>query len=238
MQQFRENNPHRAETTIATRWTLVLAVAVGLVLPFAGAMAQGVSWETVSVQGEGKVPLCGPGTLYSSFAGNSAALVFTNFTVDLPANAPHNSGAEFGACRIVSRLVIPKGYFLASLSQTTMAGVVKSDGARGEIRTRLDLANSGGQGGAIGGGKIETRTRFAPADEMNQPLLNLSGSIAATASDIQNACRTARQSPTTINMEFRASIMGQRKTPGASIIIAIDSSDVQLDLNMRFASCP
>lgn len=222
----------------SSHWMKILTIAAGLVLTLQSAMAQEISWETVSVAGEGKSALCAQDTLYTSYAGNSAAFVFTNMIVELPANAAHNSGAEFGGCRIVTKLVIPAGYYLAGLNQSTVAGVVKSIGARGEIRTRLDLKNASGQSGSGLNGRIETKTRFAPEDEMNQPMLLLNGSFASSPSEIQNLCRTGRQNRTAHNLEFRASIQGQRKTPGASIIISIDSSDVQLDLKARLGRCP
>ncbi len=219
-------------------WKQIFTIAAGLVLALQSAMAQEVSWQTVSVAGEGKSALCAQDTLYTSYAGNSAALVFTNMIVELAPNAEHNSGAEFGGCRIVTKLVIPAGYYLAGLNQSTVAGVVKSVGARGEIRTRLDLKNAPGQSGSGLNGRIETRTRFAPEDEMNQPMLLLNGSFASSPSEIQSLCRTGRQNKTALNLEFRASVKGQRKTPGSAIIISIDSSDVQLDLNARLGRCP
>jgi hypothetical protein len=219
-------------TELFSKILVRLAVIVfGLSMPLVSAMAQEVAWETVSVRGEGKAPLCAPDTVYTSYVGNSGAFIFTNFTIQLPANSPHNSGAEFGACRIMTRFVIPSGYYLAGIAQSTQAGVVKSTGARGEIRTRLDIKPANG-----GGGKIETRTRFSPADEMNQPLLALNGSYLATQSEIQAACKS--QGAKAVNLEFRASIMGQRKDARSVIIISIDSSDTQIDLNYRLGVCP
>jgi hypothetical protein len=231
-----------------TRLKTILAISLGLLLPLASAMAQEqVSWQTIKIQGEGKNALCSPDTVFTSFAGNSAAFVFTNFAINLAAGARHSDGAEFGACRIVSRLTIPKGYYLAGLSQTTLAGVIKTAGARGEVQTKLALKSPGGSddGGTpampgIGGeGKaIETKIRFAPRDEMNEPMLLLNGSFVTPPSAIQHICRFSRQTPVTLDINFRASIKGQRKTPGASIIIGIDSSDVQLDVGARLGKCP
>lgn len=116
-------------------------------------MAQEVSWETVRVQGEGKSALCAPDTVLTSYAGSSAAYVFTNFGVSLASGVQHQSGAEIGACRIVTRVIIPKGFYLAGLRQSTIAGVIKSIGARGEIRTRLDVKSMGSE-------RIETRVEF------------------------------------------------------------------------------
>ncbi len=238
----------RPRLTKMSRLKAIIVIAVGLILPLTSAIAQGdVSWQTIKVQGGGKNTLCSPDSVFTSSAGNSASFVFTNFAINLAAGAPHSDGAEFGACRIVTRLTIPKGYYLAGLSQSTLAGVIKTAGARGEVRTKLALKRTGGsdEGGTpampgIGGeGKaIETRIRFAPRDEMNQPMLLLNGSFVTPPSAIQHICRFTRQTPVTLDINFRASIKGQRKTPGASIIIAIDSSDVQLDLGAQLGKCP
>jgi hypothetical protein len=206
-----------------------------------------VIWQTIKVQGEGKNALCSPANAFTSYAGNSAAFVFTNFAINLPAGAPLTDGAEFGACRIVTRLTIPKGSYLVGLTQSTLAGVIKTAGARGEVQTKLALKSPGGpdEGGppaipGIGGdGKaIETRIRFAPRDEMNQPMLLLNGAFVTPPSAIRHICRFSRQTPVTLDINFRASIKGQRKTPGASIIIAIDSSDVELDVGAKLGRCP
>ncbi len=231
-----------------SRLRAIIAISLGVLLPLVSAMAQEqVSWQTIKVQGEGKGALCSPDTVFTSFAGNSAAFVFTNFAINIPAGAPHTNGAEFGACCIVTRLTIPKGFYLAGLSQSTQAGVIKTAGARGEVQTKLTLKSPGGRGeggppavpGIGGEGKaIETRIRFAPQDEMNQPMLLLNGSFVTPPSAIQHICRFSRQTPVTLDINFRASIRGQRKTPGAFIIIAIDSSDVQLDVGARLGRCP
>ena len=235
------------DKTRLSKLKAILIIALGLFLPFAGAMAQEVSWKTLRVQGEGKAALCNPDNVFTSYAGNSAALVFSNFSINLAATSPISDGAEFGACRIVSRITIPKGYYLASLSQSTVAGVVKTVGARGVIQTKLALKTAGVQTDAgfpafpnIGpdGNAILTKIRFAPKDEMNQPLLVLNGSFVTPLPAVQHICKFSRQTPVTVDMLFRAAITGQRRARGASIIIGIDSSDVQLDIGARLGKCP
>ena len=226
---------------------LIFLVAISLALPLSAAMSQELSWSTIRIRGEGTAAACSPSTVLTAYSGNSAAFVFTNLGVKLDATTPHQSGAEFGACRIRSRVVIPQGYYLHSVSQSTQAGIVKSVGAKGVIRTQLALQTAEKFHGmrspafpGIGsdGTVIENNLKFAPKDEMNEPLLNLYGNYQAKKLAIIYQCQFTKKAPASIDIEFRTAIRGQRKKPGSSVVISIDSSDVQLFLGARLGACP
>jgi len=225
---------------------IVLAIALGLIVPLMSAMAENVTWQTIRVKGEGTSAACGPESVATAYSGDSAAFVFSKLGVNLAAGVPHETGAEFGACRIRARIVIPRGYYLAGVTQSSQAGVIKTAGARGEIRTVLAVqAAERFQGmrmpafpGTNGEGKIiESRVRFAPRDEMNEPLLNLGGSFATPLAGVRYMCQYSRQSPIAMDVEFRAAVRGQRRKPGSSVIIAVDSADVQLHVDTQVARC-
>jgi len=230
-----------------TRLRVVFLIAFGVILPLTGAMAQDLSWSTIRVKSEGNVSLCGPGTVTTAYTGNSAAFVFSKLGIRLDASTPHQAGEEFGACRIRSRVVIPKGYYLAAVTQNTQAGVVKSVGARGSIRTLLALQAPerflGMRMPAFPGldeqGRIIERSlNFAPKEEMNEPLLNLSGSFEASQQGLRYMCKFSKVGPVALDMEFRTAIRGQRKKPGSSVVIFVDSADVQLWVGTRLSACP
>ena len=225
---------------------IVFLITLGLIIPLSGAMAQDLVWQTLRIKSEGPATLCGPGSLMTAYTGNSAAFIFTRLAVNLGATAPHSAGSEFGACRIRSRVVIPKGFYLAGVSQNTQAGIVKTVGARGAIQTMLALQSpekpNGGRlpafpGLGAEGRVIEASLKFAPRDEMNEPLLNLSGRYEARPDAIAYQCRFTKQAPAAIDLEFRAAVRGQRKKPGSSIVISVDSSDVQLWIGTRLQAC-
>jgi hypothetical protein len=225
---------------------IIFLIALGLLIPLSGAMAQDISWQTIRVKSEGQASLCGPGSVMTAYTGNSAAFIFTRLAVNLSATAPHSSGAEFGACRIRSRVIIPKGFYLAGISQNTQAGVVKSVGARGAIHTMLALQSPEKPMGVrtpafpglgVEGRVIEQSLKFAPRDEMNEPMLNLSGQYEARPVAIAYQCRFTKKAPAAIDLEFKAAVRGQRKKPGSSVAISVDSSDVQLWIGTRLQAC-
>jgi hypothetical protein len=226
---------------------IVFFVALSLALPLSAAMSQELSWSTIRIKGEGTSAACSPNTVLTAYRGNGAAFVFTNLGVKLDAAAPHQSGAEFGACRIRSRVVIPQGYYLYSISQNTQAGVVKSVGAKGVIRAQLALQTPEKFNGmrspafpGLGseGTVIEHNLKFAPKDEMNEPLLSLNGSYQVTRQAMAYQCQFTKKAPASIDIEFRTAVRGQRKKPGSSVVISVDSSDVQLVLGTRLGACP
>lgn len=225
----------------------IFLVAISLALPLSATMSQELRWSTIRIKGEGTSAACSPNTVFTAYSGNSASFIFTNLGIKLDAATPHQSGAEFGACRIRSRLVIPQGYYLYSVSQNTQAGVVKSVGAKGVIRAQLALQTAEKFNGmrspafpGIGsdGIVIEHNLKFAPKDEMNEPLLSLNGSYQITRQAMAYQCRFTKKAPASIDMEFRTAVRGQRKKPGSSVIISVDSSDVQLFLGARLGVCP
>lgn len=222
-------------------------IGLGALLPFSQALSQDLSWQTIRIKSEGPAAICGPSSVATAYTGNSAAFIFTRLTVTLDATTPHASGSEFGACRIRSRVTIPRGFYLAGLTQNTEAGVVKSKGARGAIHTVLSLQSPeipfalrtpAFPGLGIEGRVIEKSMKFAPKDEMNEPLLNLSGQYEARRTAIAHQCRFTKQDPVTFDLEFRAAVRGHRKKPGSSILISVDSADVQLWVGTRLNACP
>lgn len=226
---------------------IIFLVAISLALPLSAAMSQELNWSTIRIKGEGTSAACSPSTVSTAYSGNSAAFVFTNLGVKLDAATPHQSGAEFGACRIRSRMVIPQGYYLYSVSQSTQAGVVKSVGAKGIIHTMLALQSperlNGTRTAAFPGLNsegtvIERSLKFAPKDEMNEPLLSLNGSYQITRQAMAYQCQFTKKAPASIDMEFRTTVRGQRKKPGSSVVISVDSSDVQLFLGATLGACP
>lgn len=231
----------------AKKLKIILLMALGIQLPSVQAFAQDLTWQTIRIRSEGPSALCDSGSVMTAYTGNSAAFIFTRLSINLNSATPHQAGAEFGACRIRSRVVIPQGFYLASLAQNTQAGVVKSVGARGAVHTMLALQapeKSPGvrqpafPGLGVEGRVIEKSLKFAPKDEMNEPLLNLGGSYEVSPKAIAHQCKVTKKAPAAIDLEFRTAIRGQRRKPGSSIVISIDSSDVQLWIGTRLLACP
>lgn len=225
---------------------IVLLLSINLLLPLHETNAQDLTWQTIRIKGEGTAVACKDNSVITAYTGNSAAFIFTRFAVQLDPSIPHQTGSEFGACRIRSRVIIPRGFYLAGVTQNTQAGVVKSVGARGVIHSVLALQSPERLGGnrmaAFPGlpsdGRIIERTiKFAPKDEMNEPLLNLNGSYEANPAAVRYQCLFTKKSPTTIDLEFRTAVRGQRKKPGSSVMISVDSSDVQLWVGARLQAC-
>lgn len=215
-------------------------------MPLTEAKAQDLTWQTIRIKGEGTASACKDNSVITAYTGNSAAFIFTRFAVQLDPSTSHQSGSEFGACRIRSRVIIPKGFYLAGVTQNTQAGVVKSVGARGVIHAVLALQSPERPGGnrlaAFPGlpseGRIIERTlKFAPKDEMNEPLLNLNGSYEASPAAVRYQCLFSKKSATALDLEFRTAVRGQRKKPGSSVMISVDSSDVQLWVGGRLQAC-
>jgi hypothetical protein len=241
----------RGEFQMLRQWAyylkIVFIVAMSLALPLSAAMSQELSWTTIRIKGEGTSAACSPNSVLTAYNGNSAAFVFTNLGIKLDAAAPHQSGSEFGACRIRSRVVIPKGYYLYSIAQNTQAGVVKSVGAKGVIHAMLALQSTERFNGMrtpafpglnSDGTVIERSLKFAPKDEMNEPLLNLNGNYQVTRQAMAYQCQFTKKAPASIDIEFRTAVRGQRKKPGSSVVISVDSADVQLLLGAKLVACP
>lgn len=215
--------------------------------PLSSAFAQSVIWETVRIRGEGRAAICNPSTVLTSYVDNSAAFVFTNLGVNIDPNVPLSPGAEFGACNVRSRIVVPQGYYLSGISQQTIAGVVKSVGARGAVRSKLFLQTREAPNGSADpafpglgplGLVIDRGVQFAPREEMNEPMLVLDGNYVTPRGAAQYMCQYTRVRPVSMDIVFRAAVQGQRTPRGGAIIVNVDSSDVQLNLGASLGRCP
>lgn len=193
------------------------------------------------IKDAGKAALCNQETVFTSYYGNSASFIFTKLGVQLP-SGEDTRDAEFGACRIKVRLTLPQGTYLDSMRHQVAGGVVKTKGARGMFRARYELQNSQDGRAALPGGDaqgtiLEGIHRFAPKNEMTEALLIIDGEKIFDARDKKFMCRHSKKQPVYLDLLLKVAVSGQRRERNESVIISVDSSDVQFDVGAQLGHC-
>lgn len=222
------------------RLFLVLSLSFG---SFSAARADELSWQTLLIKGEGKAAICNDSTVITSYAGNNAAFIFTNLAVNIPANTPHQGNSEFGACQVRTRVTIPRGMYLESISQSVIGGVIKSQGARGFMRSSYFMQRAGtgtpafptlDEFGTIMRGEI----RFNALEDRNDAMLVIHGERAFRPVERQTICQVSRNRPVNVDLIMRAAVGGTRTAADQTVLIEVDSADVRFDVGAKLAYCP
>ena len=220
----------------------LLSIAMFL-LPVTATFAQELSWQTILIKGEGRAAICNSSTVIPSYFGNSASFVFTNLAVNLQANTPTDPNSEFGACQVRTRITIPQGMYLESISHTVVGGAVKSQGARGFMRTFYFMQQAGSGTPAFPGSDqygtiISNQIAFSPLEDRNDALLVMDGSKVFGPGQRNYLCQYTRQRPIRADLILRAAVSGQRTRPDQNVLISIDSADVSYNVGATLGQCP
>jgi hypothetical protein len=214
------------------------------------ASAQDLNWQTVRIKSEGRAALCNENTVFTSYFDSFASFIFTSLGVNMPAGDLSRL-TELGACNIRSRITIPQGLYLTGLQQTITGGTIKSQGARGFIRSRIFLRTlpdaSGRDRPAL---PIDTRIdpegtglvaaadlAFRPMEEGHGDILNLYNDANFGPGQRQVMCQWTRQRAVNVDVVWRVAVAGQRASVNKSIILQVDGSDNQFKLNMAVGAC-
>ncbi|NBO39659.1 hypothetical protein EBU99_13865 [bacterium] len=204
------------------------------------AHAEELIWNNVVAYGSGDGSPCrfNPQTpsqnnVIWTAAGGDLSIILTNWSVSLPKIARLAGGklTTSSICTFDATVTIPRGYYLKTLSQTLVTGVMKDKLVSGGITSNGFLFQT-----LIPLNQINMI--FRPDQALSNALLNVNNTQIITQPFIQSLCQASRQVSFTTKFRFQLVGVGIRPFPQLGLQANVDGSDVHFGLDSSLERCP
>lgn len=217
-----------------------LCAGIALAVPMLGFAQAELEWRKVRAFGGGDGARCvyqelgdpAANNVFWVASGSEVSFVFSVFGVNLPASRnPLRGKLKYtSSCNIEAEVVIPQGHFVATLAQTLSYGVVKDPGTTGGLTTGAFLFQNDVP--------LNQINLFVPPEAaMNEPLFTKSNVQIFDPRTRQAQCALTEGGPLVTRFKMQLLSAGARPAPFLSMLINVDSADVEYSLEPSLQRC-
>lgn len=203
------------------------------------AHAEDLVWNSVRATGSGDGTPChfNPNTparnnVIWTAAGGDLSLILTQWGVSLPKLARFGGGklSTTSICNFEATVTIPRGYYLKTLSQTLVVGVMKDRLVTGGISSNGYLFQT-----LVPLNQINLP--FRPDQALNNALLNVNNTQIFVEPYISALCQASRLAAYTTQFKFQLIGLGIRPFPQLGLQANVDGSDVHFGMDSSLERC-
>jgi hypothetical protein len=204
------------------------------------ASAEELIWNSVTAHGSGDgIPcLLNPNqparnNVVWSAAGGDLSIILTTWGVSLPKLARFTGGklTTSTVCNFNASVTIPRGYYLRTLTQTLVVGVMKDRLVTGGISSNGYLFQT-----LVPLNQINLV--FRPEQALNSALLNVTNTQIMADAFIQTFCQASRLAAFTTQFKFQLVGGAARPFPQLGLQANVDGSDVNFGMDSSLERCP
>jgi hypothetical protein len=165
-------------------------------------------------------------------AGGDLSIILTKWGVSLPKLARLGGGklSTTSICNFEATVTIPRGYYLKTLSQTLVVGVIKDRLVTGGISSNGYLFQT-----LVPLNQINLP--FRPDQALNNALLNVNNTQIFVEPFITGFCQASRLAPYTTQFKFQLIGLGIRPFPQLGLQANVDGSDVHFGMDSSLERC-
>ncbi|MEN9810237.1 MAG: hypothetical protein RLZZ488_1804 [Pseudomonadota bacterium] len=201
--------------------------------------AQELIWNSVTASGSGDGTPCrldpsnpSRNNVIWSAAGGDLSIILTSWGVFLPKLARLGGKLTTSTiCNFNATVTIPRGYYLRTLTQTLVVGVMKDRLVSGGISSNGYLFQT-----LIPLNQINMV--FRPDQALNNALLNATNTQIMADAFIQTFCQASRLSAFTTQFKFQLVGGAARPFPQLGLQANVDGSDVNFGMDSSLERCP
>ena len=202
------------------------------------ALAQDLQWNNVRAVGGGDGERCkldpatGAGNVLFVDNGGQISFIFQTFGINLPKSRNPLSGklAFSASCNVEADVTIPQGYFVRTLSQSIVGGVLKDPGASGGLSTNAFLFQN-----QIPINQINML--FKPEEKIFNALVTRENTQVFLPAQAAIMCAATAGGPMRTKFKFQMLAAGAKALPFLNFQVNIDGSDVVYGLESSLESC-
>jgi len=215
------------------------ALALSSVLATApAAMAQDLEWNNVRAVGGGDGDRCkldpatGAGNVLFVDNGAQISFIFQTFGINLPKSRNPLSGrlAYSASCNVEADVTIPQGYYVRTLSQSLVGGVLKDVGGSGGLTSNAFLFQN-----QIPLNQINMV--FKPQEKIFNALVTRENTQVFLPAQAAIMCAATAGGPMRTKFKFQMLAAGAKIAPFINFQVNIDGSDVVYGLQSSLESC-
>jgi hypothetical protein len=220
--------------TSLTSAVLFFAMAVS-----SPAVAEDLIWNSVTAHGSGDGTPCrynpsnpSQNNIIWTAAGGDLSIILYSWGVSLPKLARFGGGklTTSSICTFSANVTIPRGYYLKTLSQTLVVGVMKDRLVSGGISSNGFLFQT-----LIPLNQINMI--FRPDQSLSNALLNVSNTQIFVEPYISALCQASRVAPYTTQFKFQLVGGAMRPFPQLGLQANVDGSDVHFGMDSSLERC-
>lgn len=226
------------------RLTQALRVIIACVFialsPAQTSLAEDLIWNEVTARGSGDGTPCrldprtpSQNNVIWSAAGGDLSIILTSWGISLPKLARFTGGklTTSSICNFTATVTIPRGYYLRTLTQTLVVGVIKDRLVSGGISSNGYLFQT-----LIPLNQINLV--FRPDQALNNELMNVTNTQIMADAFIRTFCQASRVASFTTQFKFQLVGGGVRPFPQLGLQANVDGSDVNFGLDSSLERCP
>ncbi|MEN9826082.1 MAG: hypothetical protein RI953_1827 [Pseudomonadota bacterium] len=218
----------------------ILACFFASLLPAEAARAEDLVWNSVTASGSGDGTPCrlDPNNPHLdnvvwSAAGGDLSIILTTWGVSLPKLARFGGGklTTNTVCNFTATVTIPQGYYVRTLTQTLVVGVMKDRLVSGGISSNGYLFQT-----LVPLNQINLV--FRPDQALNNALMNVTNTQIMQPAFNKTFCQASRFAPFTTQFKFQLAGAGVRPFPQLGLQANVDGSDVNFGMDSSLERCP
>ncbi len=218
---------------------LLLCLSVVLA-PSQTSFAAELTWNSVTARGGGDGIPCrldpnnpSQNNVVWSAAGGDLSIILTTWGVSLPKLVRFGGGklTTSSTCDFTATVTIPRGYYLRTLTQTLVVGVMKDKLVSGGISSNGYLFQT-----LIPLNQINMV--FRPDQALNNALMNVTNTQIMANAFIQTFCQASRLTAFTTQFKFQLVGGAVRPFPQLGLQANVDGSDVNFGMDSSLERCP
>lgn len=202
------------------------------------ALAQDLVFENIRAVGGGDGERCrldpttGEGNVLFVDNGSQVSFIFTTFGINLPRSRNPLSGrlAWSASCNVEADVIIPQGYFVKTLSQSIVGGVLKDSGTSGGISTNAFLFQN-----QIPLNQINMA--FRPEEKILNALVTRENTQIFLSSQTAIMCAATAAGPVRTKFKFQMLAAGAKPLPFLNFVANIDGSDLVYGVQPSLERC-
>lgn len=232
----------RKQISLSNTRLLITAISLLVVQLFLTprSKAEDLLWNSIAASGSGDGTPCHfhPNTpeqnnVLWSAAGGDLSIILTQWGLSLPKVARFMGGklSTVSVCNFTATVTVPRGYFLKTLSQTLVVGVMKDRLVTGGITSNGYLFQT-----LVPLNQINLH--FKPEQAVSSALMTAHNTQIFVEPFISGWCQASRLAPLTTQFRFTLAGAGLRPFPQLGLQANVDGSDVQFGLDSSLERCP
>jgi hypothetical protein len=218
---------------------LLAACLIVALYPVQKSLADDLIWESITANGSGDGTPCrlnpqnpSRNNVIWSAAGGDLSIILTHWGVSLPKIARFTGGklSTTSVCNFNATVTIPKGYYLKTLSQTIVVGVIKDTLVSGGISSNGYLFQT-----LVPINQINLA--FLPDQKLNNVLLNKTNTQIMAPEFVRMFCQASRLAAFKTSFKFQLLGAGFRPFPQLGLQANVDGSDVHFGMDTSLERC-